>query len=160
MSETIIDTTTLSEHETAPDVPETDNELAEYVSEATDPAGEETIGEEANESTIDYEALIAEDIRVLKSEFPELASINDVTELNNPLRYAALRDMGLTPTEAYLATARRRSADTRSHLTSVRGRSAVSLSDGMSQQELAAVRDLFPGKNDSELRSLYKRVTK
>lgn len=109
---------------------------------------------------VDYEELMREDILTLKSEFSELASINDITELDNPLRYAALRDLGLTPAEAYKATARTRRADTRSHLMSARGRSAASPVSMMSQSELAAARDLFPNKSDSELQRLYKRVTK
>ncbi len=109
---------------------------------------------------IDYEALIAKDVATLKAEFPELSGIRDVTDLDNPLRYAALRDLGLSPIEAYLATARRSVRDTRSHLRSAHGRSAGRAECVMSQHELASARELFPGKNDAELQRLYKKVTK
>lgn len=109
---------------------------------------------------VDYEALIASDVASLKAEFPELAGIRDVTDLNNPLRYAALRDLGLSPAEAYMATAKRNARDTRSHLVSARGRSMAQDPCMMSQFELATARELFPGRSDSELQRLYKRVTK
>ena len=109
---------------------------------------------------IDYEALIASDVNTLKSEFPELSGLKDITELNNPLRYAALRDLGLTPEEAYLATAKRPTQDTRSHLRSAHGRNAAASLNMMSQYELSAARDLFPNLSDSEIQRLYKRVNK
>ncbi len=116
--------------------------------------------DEPSEPVTDYEALIASDVAALKSEFPELKGISDITELHNPLRYAALRDLGLSPAEAYMATAKRRTQDTRSHLRSAHGRSAASQTGMMSQFELATARELFPDMNDSELQRLYKRVTK
>ena len=109
---------------------------------------------------VDYEKLIMEDVALLKAEFPELVGINDITDLNNPLRYAALRDLGLTPAEAYMATAKRSTQDTRSHLKSAFGKSAAPASAMISQYELATARDLFPGMSDSELQRLYKKVTK
>ena len=108
----------------------------------------------------DYEALMRSDVEALKAQFPELSGINDVTDLNNPLRYATLRDLGLTPEEAYLATAKRVGVDTRSHLRSAHGRNASTSQSAMSQHELAAARELFPGKSDRELQNLYKRVSK
>ena len=112
------------------------------------------------ESEPDYEAIIKEDIATLKAEFPELGGIEDITDLHNPLRYAALRDLGLSPAEAYLATAKRVKTDTRAHLKSAHGRSAAPAGSAMSYAELATARELFPGKNDRELAHLYKRVTK
>lgn len=125
-------------------------------------AGAEASGEEAStdETVIDYEALIAEDIASLKAEFPELGDLNSITELNNPLRYAALRDLGLSAAEAYMATAKRRAPDNRSHLRSAHGRSASAPVGMMSQLELATARELFPDRSDAELQRLYKRVTK
>ena len=116
--------------------------------------------EAADSDEINYEELIASDLEALKAEFPELKGITDITDLHNPLRYAALRDLGLTPEEAYLATAKRRAQDTRSHLRSAHGRGASAPSGMMSQQELTAARDLFPGMSDSDLQRLYKKVTK
>lgn len=128
---------------------------AETVEEA-----DEFVTQEKGEEETDYEALIASDVLALKAEFPELQGITDITDLNNPLRYAALRDLGLSPAEAYMATAKRRSTDTRSHLKSAHGRGAAIPTGMMTQFELATARELFPGMSDSELQRLYKRVTK
>ena len=127
-------------------------------------SGEETLPEDSDAAavseTVDYEALIAEDLDTLRAEFPELRGIKDITYLNNPLRYAALRDLGLTPEEAYMATAKRRAQDTRAHLKSAHGRNAAASMGMMSQPELTMARDIFPGLSDAELQRLYKRVTK
>lgn len=133
-------------------IPDTDNE-----NDVTDADAE---AEVENTEAIDYEALIASDIDALKAEFPELKGINDITDLNNPLRYAALRDLGLSPAEAYMATAKRRTQDTRAHLRSAHGKNAATAMGMMSQYELATARELFPGMSDSELQRLYKKVTK
>lgn len=117
-------------------------------------------GKAADNEPIDYDALIKSDIAQLKAEFPELKEITDVTDLNNPLRYAALRDLGLSPEEAYLATAKRVNRDTRSHLKAAYGRNAAASEISMSPFELATARELFPGKNDAELQRLYKRVAR
>ena len=145
------------------DVPLTDvdaksEEITEINSEADDTTPKTEITETGN--CTDYEAVIASDIATLKAEFPELKDITEITELNNPLRYAALRDLGLSPVEAYMATARRRTQDTRSHLRSAHGRSAATPTSMMTQYELATARELFPGLNDSDLQRLYKKVTK
>ena len=132
-----------------------DTEIAEIPSP-------EPVSDNSDDGTqINYEELVREDVLALTKEFPELASIKNITELENPIRYAALRDLGLSPAEAYLATTKkRRSVDTRSHLySSVPGASSLpkgSMSDG----ELLMARELFPDITDSEIRKLYKTVTK
>ena len=112
-----------------------------------------------SEIDVDYAAVVEEDLRILKEEFRELAFITDITELNDPLRYAALRDLGLTPAEAYLATAKRQKKDNRSHLVATRTVSAAQ-NGSMSDAELSAAREIFVGVSDAEIRKLYKRVTK
>lgn len=107
---------------------------------------------------VDYERLMADDLQALKGEFPELSSIDSITELENPLRYAALRDLGLSPSEAYLATAKRAKRDNRSHLTSAYGKSATPPGGIMSQRELREAREVLGDLSDLEIRSLYKRV--
>ena len=139
-------------------VSDTNGMAFEEPSKVNGSEGADTISD--NTVATDYEALIESDIMTLKAEFPELASIGDITDLNNPLRYAALRDLGLTPAEAYLATAKRITKDTRSHLKSAHGRNASGVTGGMSYFELATARELFPGKSDAELQQLYKRVSR
>ena len=119
-------------------------------------SNEETVSEE---SSPDYEAIARDDMLALKAEFPELANIDDITELDNPLRYAALRDLGLTPREAYLATVRHKKRDNRSHLYATHAVSA-SQSGVMPESELMAAREIFTDVSDAQIRKLYKRVTK
>lgn len=150
---------TLSEKEDAPE-PKSEERDESVAEDNADSVSDASPHDAPDGAEIDYEALIASDVAYLKAEFPELAGIKNVTDLNNPLRYAALRDLGLTPAEAYMATAKRSARDTRSHLMSARGRSMAQDAGMMSQLELATARDLFPGRSDSELQRLYKRVTK
>lgn len=150
---------TLSEKEDAPE-PKSEERDESVAEDNADSVSDASPHDAPDGAEIDYEALIASDVASLKAEFPELAGIKNVTDLNNPLRYAALRDLGLTPAEAYMATAKRSARDTRSHLMSARGRSMAQDAGMMSQLELATARDLFPGRSDSELQRLYKKVTK
>lgn len=136
---------------------EVDNAELDASSDAAESGDSE--GRDSEESKIDYEQLVREDVLALAGEFPELRELRDVTELPDPLRYAALRDLGLTPAEAYLATsAKKRRADNRSHLYAVRTVTA-SRKGAMSEAELAAAREIFVGVPDSQIRHLYKRVT-
>ena len=116
-------------------------------------------GEKESNSEIDYAALAISDVKELRGEFPELSSLASLTELDDPIRYGALRDLGLTPKEAYLATRKRREVDNRAHLRPTRSvaRGATPL---MTEAEMSAARELFSGISDSEIRQLYKRVTK
>ena len=121
-------------------------------------AGEE---EKTNEAvTADYAAIVKADIEELSSEFGELKDLCDITELENPLRYAALRDLGLSPAEAYLATTKnRKKTDNRSHLFGMPMVSA-SHSGSMPDKELEAAREIFTDISDAQIRKLYKKVTR
>lgn len=141
------------------------NNLHEY-DEQNDTVQDSASSELENEAAdtaasdeIDYEAVVKEDLKILREEFSELSEITDICELDNPLRYAALRDLGLSPAEAYLATAKRSRKDNRSHLVATR---TVSLEKNgtMSDAELASAREIFSNISDREIRKLYKRVTK
>lgn len=138
--------------------------------DAAFPANDETpIGDEAaGGDEIDYEALAAEDIRELQKDFPELSGKESVAELDSPLRYAQLRDLGLSPKEAYLAIGGGRNAgqepnfahyDNRSHLRPSVPRTAARTEEGLSASEMESARDLFSGVSDAEIRRLYRRVT-
>jgi len=100
------------------------------------------------------------DLEELKNEFSELIATESLSDIEGATRYAALRDLGLTPSEAYKAT--RRSApreNTRAHLSPAMPRMAASPSTGMSRDELRMMRDVFGDLSDGELRRLYKKVT-
>ena len=104
--------------------------------------------------------LMGEDVTHLRSVFPELQQLEDVSELNNSARYSELRSLGLTPEEAYLATKKREAVyDNRSHLVSAVPAAAHS-PRGMSGRELGVARELFSDLSDSEIQKLYQKVTR
>ena len=108
----------------------------------------------------DYAAIVEEDVKELRESFPELRTIKDVTELKNPVRFAALRDLGLTATEAYLASGgARRAYDNRSHLTATVPAPARVASE-IPRREYDVARELFSDMTDSDIRKLYRKVTK
>ena len=110
---------------------------------------------------IDYAELARSDMQELIAEFPYLRGKTSVAELDNPLRYAALRDLGLTPREAYLATGAPISRyDNRSHLRSAVPSHAAASENMLDARGLEAARELFAGLSDREIQRLYKKVSK
>ena len=106
-----------------------------------------------------YEELLISDMNELSEQFSDGAGIK-ITDLKNPLRYGALRDLGLTPKEAYLASGgRKEKADNRAHLSSSVPRKTVSSFSEMPRAELDAAREIFGDISDSEIRNLYRKVT-
>jgi hypothetical protein len=76
------------------------------------------------------------------------------------LRYAKLRDLGLSPKEAYLASAKIESVyDNRSHIIPSYSRAAGSSSSSLSGDELEKARFIFSELSDREIQKLYKKVT-
>ena len=142
-----------------------DLQISDNITEITESTQEEESKSESIESAaneeVDYAEIIKADTEALKARFPELSKISDVTELDNPLRYAALRDLGLSPTEAYLATNfKPRPYDNRSHLRSAVPMRASAPSELLGRGELEAARELFAGLSDREIQRLYKKVSK
>lgn len=120
--------------------------------ELSDDGGEDV----AEVSAFDPDADLAE----LKSEFPELAGVESLTDVEGATRYGALRDLGLTPAEAYKATrATPTHRNTRSHLSSAVPRMAASPRDCISREELRTMRGVFGDLSDAELNRLYKKVS-
>lgn len=112
-------------------------------------------GPSAAEQTVD------EDIRTLREGFPELSELESITQLKNPTRYAALRDLGLSAEEAYLATSPRpRQPDNRAHLTSGVPAAAAPPASAMTKSQMAEARELFKGMSDAQIQKLYQKVTK
>ena len=131
-------------------LPEEEDGTTELDVEAED-SEEEVFEANVEEDTDDFEELCR--------EFPELKE-NNAEELYNTQRYEQLRALGLTPKEAYLATAKLRvKTDNRSHLSSAVPRGAKSPSGKMTASELRAARELFSDASDQEIIRLYKRVT-
>lgn len=117
-------------------------------------------GEAAEEAEGDYEEMIEEELAALRAAVPELAGIREITDLQNPTRYGALRDLGLSPEEAYRATTLRQPrGDNRAHLRTSAPRYAAAPAGSMPYAEMQAARELL-GVSDAELQRLYKKVTK
>jgi hypothetical protein len=116
---------------------------------------------ECTNDTVNYDELAKADLEELKAIFPELSEISSITMIENPLRYAALRDLGLSAKEAYLATNAHKSRyDNRSHLNSAVPGGAAAPKSSMSVAELDAARELFGQLSDREIQKLYKKVTR
>ena len=132
---------------------------AETPVDAEDAGAEPEAATESEQESTDYEKMATEDLDILRHDFPELRELGHISEIDNPLRYATLRDLGLTPQEAYLATRKRRESDTRAHLFDTVGRAASAPAAAMSQRELAEARELFGNMSDADLHRLYRRVS-
>jgi len=105
-----------------------------------------------------------EDLARLQAVAPEALSYRHIGEMPGALRFAELRELGLSVEEAYYAVrgacAAKPTPDRggRAHLHgSVPGR-AASGGVGMTAGEIEAARRLFPGLPDREIASLYRRV--
>ena len=113
----------------------------------------------AEDGALSYEDLARRDLEELSAKFPEARMLKSITALPNALRYAELRDLGLTPTEAYLATGRLRPAsDNRAHLNSKVPKGSSERGSYMKISELNSAREIFSSLSDDEIQRLYKRV--
>ena len=121
----------------------------------------EEFSEEAAEIRDTSPETDADELDELLGEFPELSALESIEDMRGFSRYRELCDMGLTPREAYLATAPRRDTSSgKSHLLGAPiAKSAVS-AHGISRGELMAAREIFGELSDAEIRRLYRKVTK
>lgn len=108
----------------------------------------------------DYEAMAAADLAEIKRLDPTYAPASHLCELPFARRFAALRDLGLSVTEALAAVTPRFSPhDTRSHLRASAPGGARTPGGLLSHEELKAAKELFSDLSEGELHSLYRRVT-
>lgn len=147
----------IEETERDPDTAEGDEDTAAD----TEPDDTDLDAQGSDAGAVDYEALAESDMAELRREFHEARGIRSIAELDNPVRFAELRELGLSPREAYLATQKTRARrDNRSHLVgsmpSVRGGGAAQ----MTRNELYQAREIFSGMSDTEIQALYKKVSK
>ncbi len=111
------------------------------------------------------------DLSEVQALYPETKQYGDIEDIPNFRRFAELRDMGLSPKEAYIAAnpdAARESVaaavkqgalnDTKKHLRSSVPKGAKDGSVRMSPGELAEWKELFPGKSDKEIVALYRQT--
>lgn len=110
---------------------------------------------ETEESLFDPE----DELSAIEEELPDLSGC--IGNFLENKRYTELRVLGLTPGEAYLATRPvEKRSDNRSHLQRTIPRAAGIPAMQMTRDELITARTLFEDLNDSEIRKLYKKVTK
>ncbi len=129
--------------------------------------GEEGTADEATENATpsmtdeDYQKLEREDLEALKAQFPALSGLSSLCFLSDPVRYAELRDLGLSPAEAYLATggALRKRSDNRAHLQSAVPRRGAVVTSALSSEQMAEARRLFSDLSDAQIHRLFKKVT-
>lgn len=142
------------------DIRTTSEAEAEFVEDVKEDIADDTaiLGEEFKEEPTDF--ILEEDLDLLKKDFSDLQDISDISQLPNPTRYAALRDLGLTPKEAYLATSPIKKTDTRSHLKTGVPHISKSPVSSMTRREWQVARALFEDMNDSDIEKLYRKVTK
>lgn len=124
-------------------------------------AGESEDADDATGVGVDYAALAARDLGEIKRLAPALAGLSHLAELPNALRYAALRDAGLSVEEAlhaachaYLAP---RAADNRAHLRSAVPIGAAGTPSRMTAAEMREARELFGDLTEGEIERLYAR---
>lgn len=151
----------LSEQQMSADAP-TEEITDTEVQQISEPCVEDE-AEQQTEDAVDYARLAEEDLITLKEQFPSLSDMTSLSELENPARYGALRDLGLTVREAYLATTTPKTRaphtyDNRSHLRSAVPRTHGAAGEQMSAQQMRAARELFSELSDSEIVKLYKKV--
>lgn len=127
----------------------------------TGSAAGESDDADATGEGVDYAALAARDLGEIKRLAPVLAGLSHLAELPNALRYAALRDAGLSVEEAlhaachaYLAP---RAADNRAHLRSAVPIGAAGTPSRMTAAEMREARELFGDLTEGEIERLYAR---
>lgn len=143
---------TLAVAETAPEPP----------GDEPAPAGAEEPLADGESPSPDYEALAAEDLAEIHRLVPALEGVKHLAELPNAVRYAALRDAGLSVEEALWAAchavvAGRAPYDNRSHLRSSVPRGAAGNPAAMTASEMQAAKDLFGDLSEAEIERLYLR---
>lgn len=142
-----------------PTVTETVDDIASEDAATPVTSTEEREGQ-ADAESIDYARLAEEDLATLRREFPTLRSVRSIAELPNCARYGALRDLGLSPKEAYLAIGGGAPTrqDNRAHLRSSVPRAHAGITSMMTGAELESARMLFGNLSDSEINRLYRKV--
>ncbi len=116
---------------------------------------------ETSAAMTDPMADIEGELAALSSGMPSIAG-RSADELVDGRRYSELRALGLTPREAFLATAKKQApaGDNRAHLFGSAPRSMHAPYSAMTQAELAEAREIFGGMADEDIRDLYRKVTK
>ncbi len=147
----------MSEKEKKREEEETLTEEEEQVPEGAEVSPEEEGAE--NEETVDYAALAVSDLAEIKALCREFAGVERLAELPFAHRFAELRELGLSVSEALAAAMPQRSYESgKGHLRSAVPRPSYTPEDSLSHEEMRAAKDLFYGLSEKEINALYRRV--
>jgi hypothetical protein len=119
-----------------------------------------------------FEAKKRADLAAIQAEYPDAKNYKRIEDLPNFVRFAQLRDLGMTPEEAYAASHRKSivtnavsstkqrliNLQNKDHLQSSMPKPAKDTSIKISKTKLNDLRELFPNKSDKEIIKLYKRT--
>ncbi|MCQ2385326.1 MAG: hypothetical protein MJ078_01425 [Clostridia bacterium] len=131
-------------------------EVQDQTEEEPEPEDEQNREEEPG---YDYEKQAREDLEEIKRLDDRYGDVTHLSQLPFALRFAALRDKGLTVEEALAAATCRLPKETgKQHLRPSGGRSFGTGDIRMTGKELAAARNLFGNLPDREIISIYRRV--
>ena len=116
-----------------------------------------------------FNAKIAADLAEVQAAYPDAKAYASVKDFPNFKEFGRLRDLGLSPKQAYIAshpdavrqnvaaaTRQQSLNDTKKHLKSAVSKSSRDNTITMTKRELAECRDLFPGMSDREIMKLYR----
>lgn len=120
---------------------------------------------------IAFEEKMKADFAEVQAFYPETKGLKSITEIDNFVEFGRLRDLGLSPKQAYAAAnadnvkksvanaVKQKSLnDTKQHLQSAVPKGSKDNSLVMPKSTLAEWRDLFPNKSDKEIIALYKQT--
>jgi hypothetical protein len=120
-----------------------------------------------------FEAKMAADLAEVHAAYPSTRGYTSVKQLPNFSEFARLRDLGVSPKQAYIAanpdavtaaaaeSARQRSMnDGKGHLKPAVRKSSKDNSLALSKKDMAMYRDAFPDLSDKEILALYKQANK
>ena len=120
-----------------------------------------------------FEAKMAADLAEVHAAYPSTRGYTSVKQLPNFSEFARLRDLGVSPKQAYIAanpeavtaaaaeSARQRSLnDGKGHLKPAVRKSSKDNSLALSKKDMAMYRDAFPNLSDKEILALYKQANK
>lgn len=116
-----------------------------------------------------FQQMAARDLAEIKAAFAGLDDVKAIQDIPNFKRFGELRDKGLTAKEAYVAanpdrirtqaaeSAKKKTLEeSKAHLKSAVPKGSKDTGAKMTRAELAAWRDMFPGKSDKEIVRLFR----
>ena len=118
----------------------------------------ETEAEEEHE--VDYATLAAEDLAQIKKLDPSYAPAAHLSERPFARRFAELRDLGLSVSEALAAAAPRfEGRNGKSHLRTLAPRGSRGTAGSLDRAQMKEAKLLFSGLSEAEINALYRRVS-